>query len=125
MVSLRLAAAVLPGITLIGCDENREEATQQQSISYATREPGSTTTPTNETSFALISAGGLQRLARLQSMIIEEGNQCNFVTNGIFKNGFDGTDKWLVTCADSGNWTIWFQPGQRPEVLKCSTSECL
>lgn len=125
VVSCRVAVAAITGLALTACDENGQETAQQQPISYATRAPGSTATPTNDTSFELISADGPQRLARLQSMITDADKQCNFATGGIFKGGFDGSDEWLVKCADSGNWIIWFRRGRPPEILSCSTTDCL
>jgi hypothetical protein len=119
-----MAAVVVAGLARSGCDKNSTDAAQGPLISYAPREPGSTAAPTNETSFALISADGPVRLATLQAIIAQDGNQCSYVTSGIFKTGFDGSDEWLVTCADSGSWAIWFRPQRQLEVLSCSISDC-
>lgn len=86
-------------------------------MSYATREPGSTVQPTHEASFQLIALDGPVRLASLQELIKGAGKPCNTAIKGVLKNGLDGTDEWRVTCADGGNWSIWFKSNGPTEVV--------
>lgn len=120
----RIAAAFVAGTVLVGCDEQRPEKMQEQSISYSSREPGSTAAPTNERSFELIDADGPKRFRRFRKMISDAGEQCGVVTSAMLRGGVGGTDEWRISCADTGHWSIWLQAGGSTEVLRCSTSQC-
>ena len=115
---------VLSGLALAGCGENHQETAQQQIVSYSPVELESEATPTHEKSFQLISIDGPTRFATFQLLISQSGNQCSTVTSAILKGGLAGMDEWRVKCADTGDWSIWFQRGRPPDVLSCSTTDC-
>lgn len=120
----KIAAALMAGTAILGCDDERQERAQHQSISYSVREPGSTVAPTNDISIALIAADGPRRFVTFQKMVSDAGEQCSVVTSAILRGGVGSTDEWRVSCADSGHWSIWLKAGGSEEVLRCSTSEC-
>jgi hypothetical protein len=105
------ALAAMIALSSGGC-EDKQRSVVQQSVSYSSRDPGSSATPTHETSFWLLGVDGPSRLASLQALIVRSGKPCVVVTRAVLKGGLDGTDEWRVNCADSGDWAIWFRPGQ-------------
>jgi hypothetical protein len=118
-------AAIAAAATMLvaGCgDEDRNAAEQ---VSFASHDPGANVAPTHDRSFLLLSVDGPTRLANLQMLVTESGNQCSFVTSGRLIGALDGTDEWRVKCADSGTWAVWLKPGAGVDVVRCSTADCL
>ncbi|MFL6725431.1 MAG: hypothetical protein ACJ8FS_02815 [Sphingomicrobium sp.] len=123
--SIRELAIVLPiGSWLAGCGDGRNNPQQQQAVSYASREPGSHATPTNDSSLQLLEQDPETRLAFLQSYVVRAGHHCIRVTRGVFEGGLDGTDEWRINCAGTGAWQLLFKPYETPEVEHCRNSNC-
>jgi hypothetical protein len=115
-------AILLPSLT--NCDGEYNSPVEQQNISYASRDPGSAATPTQEISFQLLAADGQVRLAHFQKLMVESGKRCDVVTSGVLKVGLDDTDEWRVKCANSGDWAVWFRSNGTTEIMHCSRDNC-
>jgi hypothetical protein len=125
--SLRRVAVVATAVFGLASCENRHDAAdeqQQQSVSYAAREPGSTAAPTNEASFRLLELTDQERFAALQALIVKSGKQCASVARGVFEDGWDGADEWHVDCADTGRWQLWFNVDNTIDVAHCANADC-
>lgn len=80
--------------------------------------------PTNGASWALFDDPAKRR-ASLQAFLVSSGEQCNLVTEALLKGGFEGTDLWRVSCADSGDWLITVTDRQLTAVsCRKSANEC-
>jgi hypothetical protein len=119
---IRIMVSVAATSTAVSCDYQESGATSQE-VSYAYREPGSNVMPTHDASLALIAAEGPARFATLQATLAQAGKKCLTVTRAVLLGGLDGTDEWKVTCSDSGDWEMWFQPGTI-EITHCSAASC-
>jgi hypothetical protein len=119
-----LWVAALLSLSLGGCGDGGDKPPQQQAVSYASREPGSSAAPTNDTSFQLLNQDPSTRLAFLRSYIVQSGHRCDIVKRGVFESGLDGTDEWRVNCGDTGAWQLWFRPYLAPEAVQCRNRRC-
>ncbi len=120
----RVAVVVLGNVCLVGCGDEAHSAAEQQPAPDLSAEHRSNARATNPTSFKLMAANGPKRLATLQAVVTGLGQRCNLVTSGVLTAGLDGTDEWRVTCADSGEWAVWFSRAGKTEVLHCSRVNC-
>lgn len=116
---------IAAGLILAGCEDAPTYRAPEPQISYSTREAGSIARPSNDDSLKLISVSGPEKLASFQHIISTAGEECSFVTSAIFKDGLGGTDEWRVSCADSGNWSVWFHSNRPSEVVSCTSDDCV
>lgn len=124
MMHVRIAAAVLALVALDSCSDHSDAPHGRPAVNYAPREPGSTAVPTHELSMQLMGNDGPMRHENFQRLLIQSGRACSFVNSAVFRAGLDGSDEWMVTCADSGRWDIWFRPGLATQIFSCTAASC-
>ena len=114
-------SATLLTVLLTACGRDAPSQPEQPAVSYVARETASNVQPTNPLSVQLLVVSGPVRFESLRQFIIEKGKQCNAVTRAVLLGGLAGSDEWLVTCKDTGEWTVWLRSDAPNEVLRCST----
>jgi len=70
---LRVAAVATAIFWLTSCGTEDHNASDEEAVSYASRELGSHVVPTNDASFRLVAADGPMRLDVLRSFIVQSG----------------------------------------------------
>lgn len=85
------------------CGSQPSDQSRRVVVSDRSHETGAV--PTNGASWALFGDPAKRR-ASLQAALVSSGEQCSLVTEALLKGGFEGTDLWRVSCADSGDWLV-------------------
>src|ERR1043165_3738335 len=100
-------AALLCTLVFSACDRSDRQPGQQGSYQISDRslDPGNPV-PTNEKSLKLIADDPDLRRRSFHALMEDAHKQCNFVTEAVLKAGFEGTDIWRVTCADTHDWLV-------------------
>lgn len=114
----------MAALCLGGCGAGTHKSPPRQPDAYASREPGSEISPTNDASFQLLEADGPTRFASFQALLVHEGKACSAVTKAVLEGGLDGTDEWRVDCTGSGRWQVWFRTDGDPDIDHCANPAC-
>lgn len=122
-VPLQRTAALLLIVQFSACDRADHQASQSDpyQVSDSSHDPGNPV-PTNDRSMELIGKDPEFRRLAVRQLMDDGRKQCNIVTQAVLKAGFEGTDVWRVTCADTHDWLMTFRPDEPPMIESCSGS---
>lgn len=117
-------SALAAALSVLSCDAQPNDSQPTIATSDRSHDPGAE--PTNLLSFELLSKAPTVRRAAFQKTLGSLEKQCQLVTEAVLKGGFEGTDLWRVSCADSGDWLVTFSPDLSVSATSCrvSRAEC-